>query len=241
MLLRPVEAEFAPRAQVFPGGSIDPADGDEGWANLVDVSSDTDRGLMLGDADPMIGTTLSYVVGAIREVFEESSLLLGVTLDEFPGAEWAAAERVRLAAGEVGFADLLRASGLTLRPAPMVFFANWITPEIMPRRYDTRFFAARAPEGQEAIAAAGEIQSLEWVTPALALERAESDASTLPPTKRALGMLTGYRDVAEALTGLAQDRDLTPVLPRVITVPESAGTDGAAGFRILIPGDPGYE
>jgi len=241
MLLRPVEAEFAPRAQVFPGGAIDSDDSADGWDQLLDLGSATDRDLALGSAEPQIGTAVSYVVGAIREVLEETSLLLGIGPDQFPGAAWADEQRGQLAAGVASFADVLRSADLKLRPSPMVFFANWITPEIMPRRYDTRFFAARAPQGQAAVAALGEIQSLEWIAPALALERAENDASTLPPTKRALGMLARYRDVDEAIAGLAAVRDVTPILPRVVSASDGTGPEGAMGFKVLMPGDPGYE
>ena len=77
-MLRPVEAEFAPRAQVFPGGRIDDADADPAWAGLCDIgAADADR---IADDGADAGSTpfaLSYRIGAIREVFEETTVLLG--------------------------------------------------------------------------------------------------------------------------------------------------------------------
>ena len=121
----------------------------------------------------------------------------------------------------------------------MAYFARWITPEGMPRRYDTRFFAAPMPVGQEAVAAEGEIQSLEWITPAAALARADTnDAYTLPPTRAVLTMLSKYSSVEEALRRLPEDGDVSPILPKIVSVPGGAGLDGV---RVLMPGDPGYE
>jgi hypothetical protein len=109
----------------------------------------------------------------------------------------------------------------------------------MPRRYDTRFFAAAMPADQDALAAAGEIQSLEWVSPAAALARADTnDAYTLPPTRAVLSMLSKYGALDEAFAGLLQDRDLTPILPRIVSVP---GGTGLGAVRVLMPGDRGYE
>jgi 8-oxo-dGTP pyrophosphatase MutT (NUDIX family) len=235
MLLRPVEAEFAPRAQVFPGGRVDADDGDDGWAEIVAVDDGSLTGLAAEAGQP---SPRALVVGAIREAFEEAAILLGLDAAQYPGAEWAAAARQRVHGGDEPFLDIVRSTGLRLRPA-MAYFARWVTPEGMPRRYDTRFFAALMPEGQEPVAAEGEIQSLEWITPAAALARADTnDAYTLPPTRAVLTKLTGYTSVSQALEGLPQDSDVAPIVPKIVNLPDA---DGLGGITVLLPGEPGYE
>lgn len=238
MLLRPVEAEFAPRAQVFPGGRIDEADADPAWRGLVHL--DADPTLEAASAEPGQPDALAFAVGAIREVFEETTLLLGVDAAEHPGGEWAEAARGRVHGDEETFLSLVRGAGLEIRPASFAYFARWITPEGMPRRYDTRFFAAPMPYGQEAVAAPGEIQSLEWISPTAALARADTnDAYTLPPTRAVLTKLAAYADVADAFARIHHDADVAPILPRVVSLPASGGPD--AGIKVLLPGEPGYD
>jgi hypothetical protein len=119
----------------------------------------------------------------------------------------------------------------------MAYFARWVTPEELPKRYDTRFYAAAMPAGQEAVAAVGEVESLEWITPARALARADTnEAYTLPPTRAALTSLAEFSDVAAAIVGLPAGRDLTPILPRIVS-----GTGPSPEIRVVLPGEPGYE
>jgi 8-oxo-dGTP pyrophosphatase MutT (NUDIX family) len=236
-MLRPVEAEFAPRAQVFPGGRIDEADADPGWRALSDI--DSHRAASLADEGDGEGgpPAFAFRIGAIREVFEETTVLLGSDAAELPHSRWAAQARARVHGGDESFLDALRAAGLRLRPAAMAYFARWVTPEGLPKRYDTRFYAAPMPLGQEAVAAAGEVESLEWITPAAALERADTNnAYTLPPTRAALTSLSEFADVAGAMAGLPAGRDLTPILPRIVS-----GVGPGPEIRVVLPGEPGYE
>lgn len=237
MMLRPVEAEFVPRAQVFPGGRIDEADADPVWARLCDLDSEDAARIAEEGDDGEMPSALAFRVGAIREVFEETTVLLGVQGDDFPDRLWAVAARARVHGSGEAFAAVIEAGGLRLRPGAMTYFARWVTPESLPKRYDTRFYAAAMPAGQEAVAAPGEVESLEWITPGLALERADTNAAyTLPPTRAALGALAAYGDVAGAFHGLAQGRDLTPILPRIVQ-----GGQPGPGIRVVMPGEPGYE
>ncbi|MEA2645805.1 MAG: hypothetical protein QOE92_888 [Chloroflexota bacterium] len=235
LLLRPVEAEFAPRAQVFPGGRIDDADADPAWRELV-VLDGADAAL--AEPDPGAGdhSQLAYVVGAIREVFEETAILLGAQ-GAMP-AGWLADARERVHRSDRAFIDVIRDEGIRLHPSRLAYFARWITPVGLPKRYDTRFFAAATTPGHEAVAAAGEIQSLEWLSPSAALARADThDAYTLPPTRAALTLLQRYTGVEDAMARLPGDADLTPILPRIV----SGTQPGDGEIRVLMPGDPGYD
>lgn len=236
MMLRPVNVDFVPRAQVFPGGRIDEADADPVWARLCDMESDHAARIAHDGDDPGQPSALAFRVGAIREVFEETTILLGVTGDLFLDPHWAAAARTLVHSAGAAFAAVIEKGGLRLRPGAMAYFARWVTPESLPKRYDTRFYAAAMPAGQEAVAAPGEVESVEWITPGQALERADTKtAYTLPPTRAALGALAQYRDVAAALRGLARGRDLTPILPRIVSA------EPGSEIRVVIPGQPGYD
>lgn len=227
-----------PRAQVFPGGRIDTVDSGRTWDDLSDMTE--------AEAEAVLGTTTAagvparaFLVGAVREVFEETGVLLGLRGAEVPDAGWLQATRRVVHESEETFAAVLRVAGLRLRLHELVPFARWVTPEGLPKRYDTFFFAAPMPPAQEAIAAPGEIASLEWVTPAMALARADSRvAYTLPPTRAALTALAPYATVADALNGIGAGASLEPILPRVVNLPEEGSE---AGISVLMPGDPGYE
>ncbi len=238
-MLRPVEAEFAPRAQVFPGGRIDDDDTHPAWQALCDISPDEAARIAEdddGDAAD-IPSALAFRLGAIREVFEETTVLLGSGGAELPEAEWTAAARTRVHTGGDSFRETVAAAGLRLHPGEMAYFARWVTPEGLPKRYDTRFYAAVMPEGQGALAAPGEVESLEWITPAAALERADTNKTyTMPPTRAALTSLSRFHDVAAAMAGLPAARDLTPILPRILS-----GTGPSPDIRVVLPGEPGYD
>lgn len=237
-LLRPVEAEFVPRAQVFPGGRIDEADDDRRWDSLTDMSH-ADAAELLQSPEVAGRSARAFLVGAAREVFEETGVLLGIDGRDLPGPGWLQSTRTLVHQAQQSFAEVLASAGLRLRLGELVPFARWVTPEALPKRYDTFFLAARMPANQEAVAAPGEVASLAWVTPADALARADSsDAYTLPPTRSALTQLAGFGDVTTALEGVRMGARLLPILPRVV----GRGTGpGEQGISVLMPGEPGYE
>src|SRR6266496_5875676 len=217
LLRRTAELEFAPGAYVFPGGSVDARDADPGvgWAGpgpadfaaLLDVPPDRARAL---------------VCAAVRETFEESGVLLaGASHDDLVRDSAAlAADRNALLAGSASLAGVLGRRGLVLRADLLTPWARWITPEASPRRFDTWFFAAALPPGQQATAAPeghadpGESESGAWLRPETALEGAQAGQLTLlPPTAVTLGELAGHHGVAGIL---ARRMVITPRLPRVI-------------------------
>src|SRR5947209_11501790 len=143
MLQRSSAAVFSPSGHVFPGGALDDAD-------RVPVAH-----VWCAPIDETHEIPLAYYVAAIREAFEEAGLLLAyggdgeiVRLDEPDTAERFALHRKALHAGELSMAALCQDEELTLAVDRLVPFAHWITPSGAPRRFDTRFFAARAPAHQ---------------------------------------------------------------------------------------------
>jgi 8-oxo-dGTP pyrophosphatase MutT (NUDIX family) len=174
----------------------------------------------------------AFLVAAVREMFEETAVLLGTT--GATDSDWARAARTRVHSGTASFADVLTERHLALDLSRLVFFSRWITPAVMPRRYDTCFFACAMPPGQEPLAAPGEVESIEWIRPQAVLDDAARIPNTMPPTRAALGMLARHASVADALASLRSRRNLAPVLPRVVT------DDEGQAMRVLMPGDPGY-
>jgi 8-oxo-dGTP pyrophosphatase MutT (NUDIX family) len=114
----------------------------------------------------------------------------------------------------------------------LVKFSRWITPKAVSTRFDTHFFLASLPEGQEPSVDGEECVDLGWFTPRGALEAHESEQILLVfPTIKHLEQLSDFGTV-EALLGYARGRTVEPVEPRVVLEGEVA--------RILLPGDAGY-
>lgn len=235
MMVRPMEAEYAPRALVFPGGRVDDADSDNGWLDVCDLDG-ADRALVGQDGnDESDPAALASRLAAIREVFEETAVLIGTRVA--PAPDWADDARRRVHSGSESLQSVLRAAGFRIRPAELVYFARWITPEAQPKRFDARFYAAAMPAGQQPAAAPGEVESVTWISPQQALAGADNaEAYVLPPTRAVLTTLSQFADVKIALPGLLESRNLSPILPRM-----RAGGGLGPNIRVVLPGEPGYE
>jgi hypothetical protein len=109
-------------------------------------------------------------------------------------------DRIRLLRGSATFADVLDAHAAHLDLDALVPFARWITPAPSPRRFDTWFFAAAAPDGHAYEHDDNEAVASEWIRPADALARARVDAIELIyPTARTLLVMARYATAAEFL------------------------------------------
>jgi 8-oxo-dGTP pyrophosphatase MutT (NUDIX family) len=130
--------------------------------------------------------------------------------------------------------ELQEEAGIVLTDAgALVKFSRWITPAEVVVRFDTHFFLAPMPDGQEATIDGDEIVDQGWFTPAGALAAHErGEIELVFPTIKHLEQLAGF-PTAEALFEYARGRDVGPVQPRVITEGETA--------RLLLPGEPGYD
>jgi len=152
------------------------------------------------------------VCAAVREVFEESGVLLAgpdesSVVRDVSTAEWETT-RAALVAREVNFAEVLSERGLTLRADLLAPWGRWLTPEFEPRRYDTWFFLARLPEGQHTRQAGGEADHAAWLGPTRA-----GELPMLPPTRITLAQLARYRSIDAAMDARRDAR--TVVMPRV--------------------------
>jgi 8-oxo-dGTP pyrophosphatase MutT (NUDIX family) len=212
MLRRTAAMKFAPGAYVFPGGSVDEADfsAEIGWHG----PSPADFAALLGCSAEL---ARALVCAAVRETFEEAGVLLAGTPDGAGVAlgdpSWEA-DRAALTAGTLTLSGLLARRGLALRADLLVPWARWITPEAEPRRFDTWFFAAALPAGQEATGHLAEADKTAWLRPADAISAARAGTlSLLPPTAATLNEFTKCGDLADIL---GQRRTVTPVQPRMV-------------------------
>jgi 8-oxo-dGTP pyrophosphatase MutT (NUDIX family) len=202
---------FAGGMTVFPGGGVDASDvpDPERWAG-PDPAEWAER---FGGTAELAGQAVS---AAVREVFEECGVLLAGPPGGQPGSLTAQAPlwRKQLTEHTTSLSEILATSGYVLRSDLLTAWAHWITPPHEPRRYDTHFFVAALPAGQEADAHTTEAVEATWWHPGAALAAFEAGEMTLmPPTLLSLRDLTAFGTTAEALAGCGS-RDLTPVHPR---------------------------
>ncbi|MEK8072074.1 NUDIX hydrolase [Rhodococcoides navarretei] len=218
---------FAGGMTVFPGGGVDLSDAaaDVRWAGPPPSWWAERFGTDEGKAQAL-------VCAAARETFEECGILLAGSTPDSVVADTSpfAAERGRLERRELSFAEFLTAHDLVLRSDLLRPWSHWITPVGEARRYDTRFFVAVLPEGQNADGETSEAASVSWRSTGEALADWRSGHTILlPPTWSQLDALSRFDTVAEVV---ADEREITPVLP-VLT-----RDDGTV--RVLFDGDEAY-
>lgn len=118
-------------------------------------------------------------------------------------------------------------------PAGLVKFSRWITPRAVAIRFDTHFFLAPIPDGQEPAIDEDEIVDFAWFTPQGALDAHRlGEIELVFPTIKHLEQLTPFAS-SDDLLAHAAGREVLPVEPRVLIEGEVA--------RVLLPGEPGYD
>ncbi len=192
---RSYQLAFMGGFHAFPGGKLDAEDAAIPLANCPE-----DVG----------GKSAAIRVCAIREIFEETGVLLAHGAESVPLARRAAL-RQQLHDNQISFKDLLTDLGLTLDATWLTEAPRWCTPASSPRRYDTRFFTAWLPDGQETDVQPGELASGEWLRPHEALERWTDGGCLIvtPILMALLALAEGAHDFAPRMLGVNQDtRDL---------------------------------
>jgi 8-oxo-dGTP pyrophosphatase MutT (NUDIX family) len=222
---------------VYPGGTVDK--GDDNEEVLAHCITGPSEGT--SDAGHPFANLLGYRVAAIRELFEEAGVLLAYRTDETPFLLSNDAERKRffeyrkkLNAGELTMLELAVEEHLLLALDQLHYYTHWITPEANPVRFDTRFFAARHPSGQEASPDLKETTDGVWLAPRPALEaNIRGTVPLSPPTLKTLEDVARFDTLDSFLSTLQGAERKPPVLPVSVTI---------AGETVLIyPWDPEYE
>ena len=224
MVVRHHQIDFASGALVFPGGKADAADFDPALDDYLDGA--------LADADMK-----AIQVASIREAFEECGVLLARPSGSdalISGERLAELEpyRDRLHKGELTILEFLQTEDLRLACDTLVHYAHWVTPAMMPKRFDTHFFLAAAPEDHLAVHDGHESVDSVWLTPAEAIADAQAGRRTVIfPTLRNIEKLGESASVAEALAAAEAS---TPVM----VLPWTEQRDD--GNWLCIPPEAGY-
>lgn len=223
MVKRHHQIDFVAGALVFPGGKVESGDADAALAEFLDGGEDwTDTMRAMG-------------AGAIREAFEESGILLArdTTHGGFvTGERLAQLQHYRelLEKRATALADVLRQEGLRLALDQLVHFAHWITPENMPKRFDTHFFLASSPIGHAGSHDGRESVDSVWISPNVAISDAKK-WNVIFPTKLNLMKLDNSRTVEQAIA-TARSVQVLPVTPWI--------ENSARGQILRIRDDAGY-
>lgn len=225
MVRRHAQSSFG-SAYAFPGGVVDPADS-EVHEYCADITS--------ADANARLGVEengLDYFSAAIRELFEETGILLAdlSNLDEDIGAV-----RNALNEGSQEWADFVRRNQLSLHCGKLHYFSHWITPSVEPKRYTTRFFLTALPDGQTGEHCGGELTESCWATATemLAAER-RGDVKLIFPTIKSLESIARHRSLEELVEWARSCAEwgITTMLPVII---ERNGKR-----EVVLPGDMDY-
>ncbi|TNE49618.1 MAG: NUDIX hydrolase [Deltaproteobacteria bacterium] len=224
---RTPKATFVPGALVFPGGKVDAHD------KLYAFREHCDGAESLDDF------SLQLKVASIREAFEEVGVLFLrnegekklLSPDESSRLQ---SFRSHIESGELSFLSFVQQHKLRLACDCLSPYANWITPERLPRRYDTFFFLAEAPAGQVAEHDGSELVDSLWVAPLQAIQLCEEGKYTMIfPTRSVLRSLGKATSVEEAME-LAKDRPIVPITPQIafrddgtpmLQIPQNVGYD----------------
>jgi len=225
MVVRHHQIDSFSGALVFPGGKLEEADGAPSLRARC------------GGADKIDDAELKFRVAGVREAFEECGVLLArkrgqkalIGAADLKGIEerW----RAKLAKDEASIVDMVEAEDLEIATELMTPYAHWITPTFVPKRFDTWFFLAEAPEDQVALHDGSESTDSVWIGPQEAIEEAKAGKRTLVhATTKNLELLAEGKTVAGAIAA-ARARKIVTVLPWVevkdgkkfLHIPEGAG------------------
>lgn len=225
MVLRHEDSSFG-TAYAFPGGVVDDDD-----AAVREFCT----GVSTFEADSHLGVKekgLDLYIAAIRELFEESGLLLAnvADLDEDLGKV-----RDGLNDGSEGWVDFVSRNELELQCDQLHYISHWITPQVMPKRYSTRFFLAVIPEGQEASHCGGELTDSRWITAHDMLDAGRAgEVELFFPTAKTLESIARHKTLGELVDWARSCAGwgVTTMLPAVII------RDGEKD--IVLPGDRDY-
>jgi 8-oxo-dGTP pyrophosphatase MutT (NUDIX family) len=239
LLKRSEKSSFMAGAYVYPGGMVDGRDRDPQIFPLCRGISGTED-LRCFTRHVSGSEAVAFQVAAIRELFEEAGILIACSED---GNQFTlstgkvrarfAAHRESLQDGKHGLVELLRQENLYLALDRLHPYAHWITPEVHPLRFDTRFFLVACPEGQEAHADMKETVHGVWLSPGEALARNRLGTLTLsPPTLKTLEDLSRFRKMGALFLSL-RGRLITTVLPVFMRLP--------GHVFVVFPEDPDYE
>jgi len=239
LLKRHEKSSFMGGNFVYPGGRVDR---DDGSLEICSFS----KGITFDEAQKILGGTFSpdesfaHWIAGIRELFEEAGVLLAYDQEGNLFQIRNQDEQEKF----LHYRESLQKSGLTIcemaQKEKLLFaldhldyYAHWITPEARSERFDTRFFLARYPSGQEASHDQKETTAGIWITPQKALEEnLKGEVFLSPPTLKTLEDLSRFKTIDEVFKSL-KNMKIRPILPILTKI--------TSGPLIIFPWDPEYE
>ena len=225
MVVRHHQIDFASGALVFPGGKVD----------TKDIDPDI-RDFIIPDKD-YADEELSFRIAAIRESYEESGVLFAnykedENLINNEKLEELHRWRDKFNNNETSMQEFAKKENLKFSTESLIPFAHWITPDLMPKRFDTRFYLAAVPDGHQGIHDGNESVDSLWISPKQAIKDCLSEKRTIIfPTRMNLEKLRNSKTVEEALSNARKHRIVT-VLPKLEKTEE--------GVFLTLPKDAGY-
>lgn len=229
LMRRNRNAGFVPGAYVFPGGRVDGTDATPEALGRLDglTVEGAEVRLALPGADP---PAIGYYLAALREAFEETGILIARRPDGTAPPTAASSPEVDAVRDDVmedriGFGEALDRLGCRLDGRSVEYLAHWITPLVEPRRYDTRFFAARVAGDTHPVVDPREMTDALWLSPLGALERyAEGSLPMVFPTIKTLEQLAAYPDADTALAEIGA-APVRTILPSLVITPTGVGLE----------------
>ena len=218
MVRRVIQSDFMPNVYVFPGGSVSQ---DDRTAELAEDVCAPPFALSLADPEGRTALGKGIRAAAIRELFEEAGILLayhdaGMLPINDENVTHFDAYRQGFHKRHGSLVAMARAEDLLLATDRLSYFAHWITPEGMPKRFDTHFFLTTAPAEQQAAHDQLETSEGTWITPAEALARFDRKEFPLVfATIYQLRELAAFGSVKEALEATAT-KHVPTHLPKLI-------------------------
>lgn len=230
LMQRHSKSGFMGGAYVFPGGKVDETD-------CFTPSHDShDLKKLISSFDSTPGTAPStarktgYAVAACRELFEESGLILGadpITRNPSNTSQNPANHR--------SFNESLMEVDMFKAIESLHYFAHWVTPSYEKKRFDTRFFVARAPEGQKLTPDPREVTDLVWMPVRSVLHRQSQNEIMLPPpTLKILEDLASFEKVDEVIE-CTRHGEVQALMPKIVSGLENCS------LTVILPWDKNYE
>ena len=238
LLKRHEKSSFMAGNFVYPGGRVDREDGSLEICSLS-------KGITFEEAYKVFGATIppedsfAHWIAGIRELFEEAGVLFAYNQDgtlfqlkDRNQKEKFLHYRELLQKGRMTICQMAKEEKLLFALDQLHYYAHWITPESHVHRFDTRFFLACHPAGQEASYDRKETTAGIWLTPEKALEEnLKGEVCLSPPTLKTIEDLSRFKSINEILRSLKK-REIHPILPILTQVSDET--------FIIFPWDPEY-
>ncbi len=234
LLKRSTKSGFMGGLYVFPGGAVDLCDRDDSWHQHLDLSSEQIK-QQLGSSHFPVDTARGFAIAAIRETLEEAGVFIASGRNKtFEDIEDMALYRLKKDLSSSWFKTKIMAENWILSLSSLGRWSHWITPKLMKKRFDTRFFIVLMPKGQTCVPDNFETKHGVWLAPRKALEQnLEARTPLSPPTVVTLTQLLKFNTLDELEHEMHSRPWGDPIAPALVS--------SSNGPVILEPWDPMYD